>query len=91
MAGAISEAIEPVLEHARTVMPQIATAPFPELVASGLGRDVVVRGAIEHALARLRADPLSLLGPGPEGSSTIVVAGMRKVVRDQNPSRKGHV
>lgn len=63
VAGAISESIEPVLQRARTVLPEIVTAPFPELVASRLGRDVVVRGAIEHALARLRANPLSFLGP----------------------------
>lgn len=63
VAGAISAAIDPVLEHARTVLPRIATAPFPELVASDLGRDVVLHGAIEHALARLRADPLGALDP----------------------------
>lgn len=62
VSGAISEAIDPVLERAVTMLPTIATPPFPKLVASGLGRDVVVRGAIEHALARLRANPLDLLG-----------------------------
>ncbi|MFC7375119.1 ROK family protein [Brachybacterium sp. GCM10030268] len=62
VAGAISEAIGPVLERARALLPEIATAPFPEIVSSELGRDVVVRGAVEHALTRLREDPLGLLG-----------------------------
>lgn len=63
VAGAIAEAIEPVLAHARTVLPQILTPPLPQLRASALGRDVVVRGALELALARLREDPLGLLAP----------------------------
>ncbi|MGP5708025.1 ROK family protein [Brachybacterium alimentarium] len=63
LAGAISEAIGPVLDHARAILPEITSEPLPELIASSLGRDVVVRGAIEHALSRLRADPLELLGP----------------------------
>lgn len=63
VAGAIATAIEPVLEHSRAELPEISAPPFPELAASTLGRDVVVRGAIELALARLREDPLFLLGP----------------------------
>jgi len=71
VAGAVSTAIDPVLERTRQVLPEIARAPFPQIVASTLGRDVVVRGAIELALARLREDPLALLPtlpaspPGP--------------------------
>jgi hypothetical protein len=61
VAGAISEAIEPVLAHARAALPEVSSPPFPQLVASPLGRDVVVRGAIELALTRLRTDPLDLL------------------------------
>lgn len=61
LAGAVASSLEPVLERAREVLPDIAYAPFPELVASGLGRDAVVRGAIEHAISSLRADPLELL------------------------------
>lgn len=61
VAGAIAEAIGPVLDHSRTALPHIATPPYPELRASALGSDVVVRGAIELALARLRGDPLDLL------------------------------
>ncbi|MGO2774484.1 MAG: ROK family protein, partial [Brachybacterium tyrofermentans] len=63
LAGAVASSLEPVLVRAREVLPDIAYAPFPELVASGLGRDAVVRGAIEHALTRLREDPLELLEP----------------------------
>ncbi|MGO1259134.1 MAG: ROK family protein [Brachybacterium sp.] len=63
VAGAIAEAIDPVLERSRSVLPQISTPPYPALRASTLGRDVVVRGAIELALTRLRADPLDLLSP----------------------------
>ncbi|WP_422115441.1 ROK family protein [Brachybacterium sp. UNK5269] len=63
VAGAITSAIEPVLERARTALPEISTPPYPQLVASTLGRDVVVRGAIELALTRLREDPLDLLAP----------------------------
>lgn len=65
VAGAVSDVMEPVLARTREVLPEIAHAPFPEIVPSRLGRDVVVRGAIEHALARLRADPLELLDPSP--------------------------
>ena len=61
VAGAIAEAIGPVLERSHHVLPQISTPPYPELRASTLGRDVVVCGAIELALTRLRADPLDLL------------------------------
>lgn len=63
VAGAIAEAIEPVLIHARSALPRLATPPHPRLEASTLGREVVVRGAIELALARLHADPLDLLAP----------------------------
>lgn len=61
LAGAVASSLEPVLVRAREVLPDIADAPYPELVASGLGRDAVVRGALEHALTRLREDPLELL------------------------------
>lgn len=61
VAGAIADSIEPVLEHARATLPVIATPPFPELVASGFGSHVVVRGALQLALTRLREAPLDLL------------------------------
>lgn len=65
VAGAIAEAIDPVLEHAREALPRIGTPPLPQLRASSLGRDVVVRGALELALTRLRKDPLALLVTDP--------------------------
>lgn len=65
VAGAIAEAIDPVLEHAREALPRIGTPPLPQLRASSLGRDVVVRGALELALTRLHEDPLALLATDP--------------------------
>lgn len=63
VAGAVAEAIGPVLERARATLPAIARAPFPDLVASALGSDVVVHGALQLALDRLHRDPLELLAP----------------------------
>ncbi|HLS32417.1 MAG TPA: ROK family protein [Brevibacterium sp.] len=65
VAGAVSDVMEPVLARTREVLPEIARAPFPEVVPSRLGRDVVVRGALELALVRLRTDPLEFLDPSP--------------------------
>lgn len=62
VAGAIAGAIGPVLEHARVALPQVSSAPYPQLVASELGGDVVVRGAVETALRQLRENPLEVLG-----------------------------
>ncbi|MGK9220479.1 MULTISPECIES: ROK family protein [unclassified Microbacterium] len=59
IAGAIAEAIEPVLARARTVLAEEFYPPVPELVASTLGRDIVVRGAVESARARIREEPLA--------------------------------
>ena len=67
VAGAVSDAIGPVLAHTSEVLTEISRAPFPEIVASTLGREVVVTGAIELALSRLRSAPLDVLrtSPGP--------------------------
>lgn len=59
IAGAIAQAVEPVLAHARLVLDRDFPPPTPELVASSLGRDVVVLGAVESALARIREEPLA--------------------------------
>lgn len=63
VAGAIAGAIEPVLDRARRTLPQLAGPSCPEVIASEHGLEVVVHGAIELALARLREDPLALLDP----------------------------
>jgi predicted NBD/HSP70 family sugar kinase len=59
IAGAIAGAAEPVLAHARRVLEEEFQTPMPELVASSLGRDVVVLGAVEWALTCIREEPLA--------------------------------
>ncbi|WP_309484103.1 ROK family protein [Pseudarthrobacter sp. NS4] len=61
IAGGISRAIEPVLEHARSLLPTDSGAPLPDLVASRLGAEVVVKGAIESALTRVKREPNAFL------------------------------
>lgn len=70
VAGGVSAAMGPVLEHARSRLPHLVRAPFPELAASELGIDVVLSGAVEHARALLRASPLDLLDPSPRRGGT---------------------
>ncbi|RKO23767.1 ROK family protein [Pseudarthrobacter phenanthrenivorans] len=57
IAGGISRAIEPVLEHARKLLPTDTGLPLPELVASTFGAEVVVKGAIESALTHIKREP----------------------------------
>ncbi|TLM81308.1 ROK family protein [Pseudarthrobacter sp. NamE2] len=57
IAGGISAAIEPVLDHARSLLPGDSGFPLPELVASKLGAEAVVQGAVESALTRIRREP----------------------------------
>lgn len=61
VAGGISRAIGPVLEHARSLLPANSGLPLPDLVASTLGADAVVQGAIESALARIKREPAAFL------------------------------
>jgi predicted NBD/HSP70 family sugar kinase len=61
VAGGISRAIDPVLDHARSLLPADADLPLPELVASTLGAEVVVKGAIESALTRVEHEPGAFL------------------------------
>jgi predicted NBD/HSP70 family sugar kinase len=61
IAGGISRAIEPVLEHARSLLPTDSDLPLPELVASTFGAEVVVKGAIESALTRIKLEPNAFL------------------------------
>ena len=65
IAGGISRAIEPVLEHARTLLRRDSDLPLPELVASTLGAKVVVKGAIESALTRIKHEPGAFLPRPP--------------------------
>jgi len=59
IAGAIADAVEPVLAHARTVLDRDFQPPAPEVVASTLGAEVVVLGGVQAALARIREHPLA--------------------------------
>ena len=61
IAGGISRAIEPVLEHARSLLTADSDLPLPELVASTFGAEVVVRGAIESALTQVKREPNAFL------------------------------
>lgn len=60
LAGALAQAIGPVVTRTREILEHDYYPPFPELVASTLGADVVALGAIEYALARVREEPLEI-------------------------------
>lgn len=59
VAGAIAEPAAAVIDRARDLLDGGHFDPVPEIVASSLGADVVVLGAVEHAVDAVRADPLS--------------------------------
>ena len=61
IAGGISSAIEPVLERARDLLPTDSGLPLPRIVASTLGAEAVVQGAVESALIRIRREPAAFL------------------------------
>ena len=63
VAGAIAEPAVAVIEHARTLLHGWSLDPLPEIVASTLGADVVVHGAIALALDVVQDHPLSLQLP----------------------------
>lgn len=62
VSGAISAGIAEVIVAARASLPTDLDLPAPELVASDLGPDVVVRGAIAAAAADARAHALDVWG-----------------------------
>ncbi|MFT3944514.1 MAG: ROK family protein [Ancrocorticia sp.] len=64
IAGALADAAEPVIQAAREQVIGKHYPPVPEIVASRLGGDVVVHGAIEQARNLLRANPLSFTPAG---------------------------
>lgn len=63
VAGALADALEPVLKHTRRTLEEKFYPPIPDLVASRLGRDVVVKGAVESALNTIRRRPLDFTKP----------------------------
>ncbi|WP_432546645.1 ROK family protein [Kineococcus sp. SYSU DK004] len=62
VAGAVAASAGPVLEVVHRALPRFVDPPRPEVVASRLGADVVVLGAVERALevVRQRAPDLPL-------------------------------
>ncbi|MCS6573352.1 ROK family protein [Curtobacterium flaccumfaciens pv. flaccumfaciens] len=81
VAGAIAQPAVAVIDRARDLLAEGHFDPVPELVASSLGADVVVIGAVAHAVDAVRADPLSFpllsraaapRGPGPTVPSSRV-------------------
>ncbi|GAA3701223.1 ROK family protein [Zhihengliuella alba] len=58
VAGAVAASALPVLERVRELMGHESTMSWAELVASELGEDVVLRGAVESAIALVRASAL---------------------------------
>lgn len=60
VSGAIAEGIGGVVDAARRSLPTDIDLPAPELVASTLGADIVVRGAVAAAAARARAAALTV-------------------------------
>jgi len=59
VAGAIADAAGPVIDRAREHLAAWDYDPTPEVVASRLGGDVVVLGAVARALDAVHADPMA--------------------------------
>ncbi len=72
VAGAIADAAGPVIERARAHLDAWELGPTPEVVASRLGGDVVVTGAVALALDTVRADPTAFVLPT---ATPVAVAG----------------
>ncbi|PZF58749.1 ROK family protein [Curtobacterium sp. MCSS17_008] len=70
VAGAIADAAEPVIDRAREHLAAWEYDPTPEVVASRLGGDVVVLGAVARALDTVHADPLAFPLPAAQGVVT---------------------
>ncbi|UFU03383.1 ROK family protein [Ruania suaedae] len=62
VAGAIAPAAEPVVAQATELLREYTHPPHPTITASTLGADVVRTGALQRAIALVRADPLGLPG-----------------------------
>lgn len=61
IAGAVAEAIDLLLERTRTSLAELTHPPAPDVVASKLGSDVVIAGAVTRALAYTRENALDLV------------------------------
>ncbi|OIH94448.1 ROK family protein [Curtobacterium sp. MCBA15_001] len=75
VAGAIAQPAGAVIEHAQELLAAWSLDPVPRIVASGLGADVVVHGAIALALEVVQDDPLGMALPvaaatGPVAADT---------------------
>ncbi|MDM7887837.1 ROK family protein [Curtobacterium sp. RHCJP20] len=69
VAGAIADAAAPVIERARERLANGEYDPTPEVVASRLGGDVVVLGAVARALDLVHADPLAFPLPAAQSAA----------------------
>ncbi|GAA4267422.1 ROK family protein [Frondihabitans peucedani] len=58
LSGALAAAAGPVIEEARGILRTEFYPPVPELVASSLGAETVVLGAVQRGVALVRAAPL---------------------------------
>jgi len=66
VAGGAAAAAVPVVERAADLLGGYLHAPVPRLIASDLGVDVVLLGALQRAVTAVRADPLGFGGEGEE-------------------------
>ncbi|WP_432482353.1 ROK family protein [Kineococcus esterisolvens] len=60
LAGAVAASAGPLLEVVRRELPRFLDAPLPDVLASELGPDVVVLGAVDRAVQEVRARALEL-------------------------------
>ncbi|BDZ48308.1 hypothetical protein GCM10025867_05490 [Frondihabitans sucicola] len=58
LSGAMAAVSEPVIAEARAVLKTDFYPPVPELIASSLGAESVLLGAVQRGLALVRAAPL---------------------------------
>ncbi|MEG8035545.1 ROK family protein [Sphingomonas sp. LR61] len=82
VAGAIAQPAVAVIDRARALLDGWHFDPVPDLVASTLGGDVVVIGAVAHAVDAVRADPLSF----PLGGTDRLSVDDRAAVPAPDPS-----
>ena len=61
IAGAVAESCEPLLELVRHELDRYVDPPGIEVLASGLGRDIVTVGAVKRALDHVREHALDIV------------------------------